>query len=442
MPSSKSSYLSKYLGKPSSSDFLTCSAKKKKKKGSANKKKEKNHFQPVHQGTDLKRGRVFGVKKEQFALGMGEAKNEQEHISSMPIKNTPQMGVEHFRASVPAAGDSSFTPLQRHDSASDQDDTECRVPRHDSDNSDQDDIPRPRSARHDSDTDEVERAPARRHDSDSDQDDIQRRAPRHDSDDSDDSDQDNIERPPFRHDSDTSDQESSSPKRKRQSSLPEQQKKSPTSRSDTIVVPAGLTSVEEIDMHSTKMRQQLNHDIRSMGDLTGRAAETVYRDRKTGRRITKEEYLDTKISDRQRKQQEREKQKQKIDQMFWGRGLVQLMNLTTLYEQKEHLTAEERGTALAFEDPMTNYGKGKKRKRSDQGERGTGSHQDEAHPLSRAFKIPFFRGHFPTNRFEIRPGFRWDGVDRSNGFERRFFSMLSEAETEEKEAYRFRSATM
>ncbi|CAG2118850.1 unnamed protein product, partial [Medioppia subpectinata] len=43
----------------------------------------------------------------------------------------------------------------------------------------------------------------------------------------------------------------------------------------------------------------------------------------------------------------------------------------------------------------------------------------------------------PLNRFSIGPGYRWDGVDRSNGFEKKHFDRIANKESTLEEAYRW-----
>ncbi|XP_023224813.1 BUD13 homolog [Centruroides sculpturatus] len=86
-------------------------------------------------------------------------------------------------------------------------------------------------------------------------------------------------------------------------------------------------------------------------------------------------------------------------------------------ELEDHLKSQ-----LREGDPMLAYIRKKNLK-----------NQDETTENVQAYKGP----PAPPNRFNINPGHRWDGVDRSNGFEKKYFDNIAQRKAFEELAYKW-----
>ncbi|RWV84590.1 hypothetical protein GW17_00053685 [Ensete ventricosum] len=172
--------------------------------------------------------------------------------------------------------------------------------------------------------------------------------------------------------------------------------------------------------------------------LSGRGAEPVFRD-KEGKRISKEEMLKT---------QEEKKPKEK--KLEWGKGLAQKReaeaNAKELELEREKPFARTRYVHLAHTRLslvtyliLEDLGDNEKMKES-------GFIIPQTIPSHSWLK----RGiDFPPNRYGMKPGRHWDGVDRSNanqvyivlilwvieGFEKESIKRQNEKRATEREAY-------
>jgi pre-mRNA-splicing factor CWC26 len=90
-----------------------------------------------------------------------------------------------------------------------------------------------------------------------------------------------------------------------------------------------------------------------------------------------------------------------------------------LYEDRE-LQGRDR-----FGDPMSKLAKKKSKVRTFKGM------QLLCIPTFIQFS---FLGTFPANRFNVPPGWRWDGIDRSNGFEASIFKAANTRKANAEEA--------
>ncbi|KAF9957406.1 Pre-mRNA-splicing factor cwc26 [Mortierella alpina] len=166
---------------------------------------------------------------------------------------------------------------------------------------------------------------------------------------------------------------------------------------------------------SCKRKQQKHLDrMRALDPTkTGRDADTVYRDA-SGRKVDR---VQEKIEKAEAARREIEKQEQ---QMEWGKGIVQReaevdrkrreeeekLKPLARYKDDAELN-EELKERDRWNDPAAKFLTGVKKSK-------------KAAP-----KYPLYQGNIPPNRFNIRPGYRWDGVDRSIGFEQEYFQRMN-----------------
>ncbi|XP_022865942.1 BUD13 homolog [Olea europaea var. sylvestris] len=208
----------------------------------------------------------------------------------------------------------------------------------------------------------------------------------------------------------------------------------------------GLVSGQDIKEEISKKKESDWLRYREMDPtVSGRDAEPVYRNKVTGERMSKDEYLKS-----QKKVQKKEEKPKEI-KLEWGKGLAQKREaearMQELEVEKDKPFARSRDDPeldkllkerVRWGDPMAHLVK-KKHLEPVLPDLGEGAKMKES-----GFIIPqeipshswIRRGlDAAPNRYGIKPGRHWDGVDRSNGTEKGLFKRMNDQKATEREAY-------
>lgn len=199
---------------------------------------------------------------------------------------------------------------------------------------------------------------------------------------------------------------------------------------------AGLQSAKALRVETERFREREKKVFDAMDeDMSGRTASVVRRDRKTGRIRDMEAEME-----KERIKDEKDKERKQIYDR-WGKGVKQVEAHQKKREAEQHEmnkpVARYAGDADLEDylkqqeregDPMLAYLRQKEReKRIERGQ---------------VMEMPKYQGSYSLNRFNIPPGYRWDGVDRSNGYEKKYFDIQSKKKAGEEEAYRYSTEDM
>ncbi|KAG7516161.1 hypothetical protein JOB18_024321 [Solea senegalensis] len=187
---------------------------------------------------------------------------------------------------------------------------------------------------------------------------------------------------------------------------------------------AGLVSGDVLRKEKEENRQRERHN-QPLEDES-RNAQTVFRD-KSGKRRD----LDVEREEQKKKAGEKAAKDEKYAQ--WGRGLAQ----GEMDQQKMEYALHEAQKPLARHHDDEDLDRMLREQEREGDPMAAMLRRKKARSTNTPAK-PQYKGPTPPpNRFNIPPGYRWDGVDRSNGFEQKRYTRIADKKAVQEAAYKW-----
>ncbi|KAI7865747.1 Pre-mRNA-splicing factor of RES complex-domain-containing protein [Mucor mucedo] len=196
---------------------------------------------------------------------------------------------------------------------------------------------------------------------------------------------------------------------------------------------AGLLTKSEIKVEAQKAREVEKRAMeRLKKESKGENAETVYRDN-SGRKV------DPKVKRAEEARLRKEEIEKEARRMEWGKGLVQRKEVE---EERRRLNEEKDKPMARYADDQDLNDEMKERERWNDPAAGFLTKKTGKKSKGKRLVRPSYKGAWKPNRFMIAPGYRWDGVDRSTGFEDIFLLQQNQSKSRAAEAHAWATEDM
>ena len=192
---------------------------------------------------------------------------------------------------------------------------------------------------------------------------------------------------------------------------------------------AGIQTASEFGETERELKRQREEELKRFNAAyndSSEVQETVFRD-KQGKKVDM-------LSELTRQQQTEEIKKRKLEeaQQEWGKGAVQKKDREERAIELAEMAFEP--FARTIEDPKLEELKKKELREGDPMAKYFEKKMEKKEQIvqfdetgKEIKKRPVYKGPIPTpNRFGIHPGYRWDAINRGNGFEHKLLTKLND----------------